>query len=68
MTKAEYNSKLLTIQQELATKVQDEDRRHNTAIGALRSDYRKKIAALQAEYHDTADEANLRDHTIMRPA
>lgn len=68
MTKAQYNAKLLSIQQELATNVQTEDRRHNTEVGRLRSEYRTKIKALQAEYHNTADEANLRDHTIMRPA
>jgi hypothetical protein len=68
LTKTEYNSTLLEIQQELATNMQREDRRHNTEVGRLRSEYRKAISALQAEYHDTADEATMRDHTIMRPA
>jgi hypothetical protein len=50
MTRAEYQRRLTEIQADIVEKGKAEDMRHNLAVGAYRTEFRRRVAALEDEY------------------
>jgi hypothetical protein len=65
MTKAEYNKRLAEIQADIVEKGKAEDMRHNLAVGAYRSEFRTRVAALNDEFRETGDVSD--KNTIVQP-